>query len=102
MLWWAFFYKIPINATATLVRDSGWAWKSQSGGIIHLGYNGIACTPAQAGAVNAAVAYVYVGPGISAQGDAAILDQYLADSNWSQYASKLHTWYSYSGIYKTT
>ena len=71
-----------------------------SGFIYHFGYNGIACTPTQANASNGRVSKIYVGPGESQAGDQAILDQYLADSAWSAYSSKLATWWSYDGPYK--
>ena len=71
-----------------------------NGFIFHLAYNGIAGTPTVVGADYSKVSKVYVGPGESQAGDQAILDQYLADSAWSAYASKLATWWSYEGQYK--
>ena len=65
-----------------------------SGGcILHLKYNGVACTPTCAGASFARLTKVYVD-------SQAVLDQYLADSNWSAYASKLDLWSNYNGPYK--
>lgn len=59
--------------------------------IIHLKYNGVAGTPANL--QNAGMAKVYVD-------SQAILNTYLADSNWSQYSSKLDLWSNYNGSYK--
>ena len=73
-----------------------------NGFVYHLGYNGIACTPTQAGASFSRVSKIYVGPGESQAGDQAILDQYLANSAWSAYASKLDLWWNYDGPYKET
>lgn len=39
---------------------------------------------------------VYVGDGSSAAHDDAILQTYLADTNWAHYSSQLDTWYNYS------
>ena len=68
-------------------------------GILHLGYNGIAGTPAQL--INGSVAIIYVGSGESQAADLAVLNRYLADPDWTQYASKLDIWYNYNGEYKT-
>lgn len=38
---------------------------------------------------------IYVGDGSSATNDDAILADYLADTNWSTYSSRLDTWYNY-------
>lgn len=38
---------------------------------------------------------IYVGDGSSATHDDAILADYLADTNWATYSSKLDTWYNY-------
>lgn len=72
-----------------------------SGAIVHLGYNGVAATPAQVNASQANLSKVYVGDGSSQAADEAVLALYLADSNWSQYSSKLDIWYNYNGDYKT-
>ena len=74
-----------------------------SGAIFHFAYNGIACpVDKMAGNGNNVTALMknisklYVGPGESASGDQAILDQYLADTDgWANYASKLDTWWNY-------
>lgn len=76
---------------------------SPSGTIMHLGYDavtngGLPCTPGQACADYAYLTNIYVGPGDSS--DDAILQMYLDDDNWGQYASKLATWSSYNGKYK--
>lgn len=59
--------------------------------IAHLKYNGVAGTPANIRI--AAVSKVYVD-------SQAVLNQYLADSNWSQYSSKLDLWENYNGEYR--
>lgn len=74
------------------------------GAILHLGYdastnNALPCTPEIASASFARLSKIYVGIG-NASADSAILNKYLADSAWSQYSSKLATWYSYNGTYK--
>ena len=38
---------------------------------------------------------IYVGDGSSAEHDDAILADYLADTNWATYSSRLDTWYNY-------
>lgn len=68
--------------------------------IMHLGYAGIAGTAANCAASAPWITKIYVGDGSSASHDNAILAQYTADSGWSAYASKLDTWYNYSGEYK--
>lgn len=68
--------------------------------IMHLGYNGIAGTPSVCAASASWITKIYVGPGESEAGDQAILDQYLADTNWAAYSSKLDLWYNYTGKYK--
>lgn len=72
------------------------------GFIWHLGYNGIATTSGKIHASSAKVSKIYVGDGSSQAADQAVLDQYLADTNWAQYASKLDLWYNYNGTYKTS
>lgn len=71
------------------------ARQQADGAILHLGYNGIACSPIQASADLSRVYTIYVGDGSSAEHDNAILAQYTADSEWSAYTSKLNTWYNY-------
>ena len=71
-----------------------------NGCLLHLGYDGIACTPAQCTASSSRLAKIYVGDGSSQAHDQAILDQYLADENWTPYASKLDLWYNYHGEYR--
>lgn len=62
--------------------------------IAHLGYNGvITANPETARFGN--IGNIYVGPGNSQAEDEAILNQYLANSNWANYTSKLATWWSY-------
>ena len=79
---------------------------SSSGAIVHLGYdtvtnNELPCSIRQAGADYSRVSKIYVGDGSSQAHDQAILDMYLADSNWASYSSKLDLWYNYNGDYKT-
>lgn len=76
-----------------------------NGAIIHLGYdaytnNAVPCAPTIAAANSSRVTKIYVGKGNSAAEDNNILSVYLNDSAWSQYSSKLDTWYNYSGDYK--
>ena len=78
---------------------------SPSGAILHLGYDtvtnsGFPCTPGQACASFSYLTNIYVGPGDSS--DDAILQMYLNDDSWGQYASKLATWSSYNGKYKNS
>ena len=78
----------------------------KSGCIVHLGYNGIGSTPgmifktSNGSIVTTRISKVYVGTGESQAGDQAILDQYLADTDWAAYSSKLDLWYNYTGTYK--
>lgn len=73
----------------------------KSGGIIHFGYNGIAVPVSRITAssylttVMNRISKIYVGSGESQEADQAVLDQYLADTNWTQYSSKLDIWYNY-------
>lgn len=61
--------------------------------ILHLGYNGvIALTDAGTIAADRA-SKIYVD-------SQAVLNQYLADSSWSAYSSKLDLWENYNGEYK--
>lgn len=77
------------------------AWNGyRSGAILHLGYNGVAGTSARCGASEANITTIYVGSGESQAADQAVLNQYLADPDWAQYASKLDLWYNYNGDYK--
>lgn len=64
--------------------------------------DGIACSATVAGVSNSRVAKVYVGDGSSQANDQAVLNMYLADTDWAQYASKLDLWYNYTGEFKTT
>jgi len=66
-------------------------YTGHTGTIVHLRYNGIAGTPANMRI--ARIDKVYVD-------SQAVLNQYLADSNWSSYSSKLDLWDNYTGIYK--
>ena len=66
--------------------------------ILHLGYDGVASTVEYI--KPACFAKIYVGDGSSQAHDQAILDQYLADENWTPYAPKLDLWYNYHGEYR--
>ena len=71
--------------------------------IVHLGYNGICCPVeylATSSVINSNIAKIYVGDGSSQASDQAVLDQYLADTDWANYSSKLDLWYNYNGEYK--
>lgn len=79
----------------------------KSGGILHLGYNGIALqftslssSDSYRNNIMERITKIYVGDGSSQEHDQAILDQYLADSAWSAYSSKLDLWWNYDGPYK--
>lgn len=48
----------------------------------------------------ARVLKIYVGDGSSEEHDQAILNQYLQDADWAEYASKLDIWYNYHGEYR--
>ena len=52
---------------------------ASAGAVLHLGYNGIACSPTTACADYSRITKIYVGDGSSTSADQAILDQYLAD-----------------------
>lgn len=73
----------------------------RTGTVLHLGYNGMACTADQAVASNGSIDVIYIGPGESEAGDQAIIDTYyLTDPSWASVSGKLRTWYSYNGTYK--
>ena len=85
------------NGYAVVYNSSVWCI---NGLIIHLGYdtvtnNALPCTPGLVSAGGDRVAKIYVGKGVSASADNAILAKYIADSDWAQYSSKLDTWYNY-------
>lgn len=74
---------------------------AKSGCIFHLGYSAKVTSPASYFKVNSSnISKIYVGNGSSQAADQAVLDQYLADSDWAQYSSKLDLWYNYTGEYK--
>lgn len=68
--------------------------------MVHLGYNGIACSSATLSNNYTYITKVYVGDGSSQAADEAVLALYLADSDWSTYSAKLDIWWNYQGIYK--
>lgn len=76
---------------------------TQTNIIVHLGKNGISFDLATTGRGTlfcSIVEKIYVGSGTSQAADQAVLNQYLADSGWSQYSSKLDLWSNYNGAYK--
>ena len=79
----------------------------KSGGIIHFGYNGIACPTSNisdssySATILNRLSKIYVGDGSSQEADQAVLDLYLADPGWATYSDKLDLWYNYDGEYKT-
>ena len=88
-----------LEVGGTISGNDNVNYQTSGSWIVHLSYNGVACAPGRL--LMTRVSTVYVGPGESEAGDQAILDEYLADTNWSAYSSKLATWSSYSGQYKT-
>lgn len=79
-----------------------WA-NTQTNIIVHLGKNGISFDLATTGSGTlfcSLVEKIYVGPGTSQAADQAVLNAYLADAEWSAYASKLDLWSNYNGDYK--
>lgn len=91
------------NGQITNAHANGMFLSPTNNVIVHLGYNGICCTPSQlatATVINNKITKIYVGDGSSQAGDQAVLSQYLADTDWAAYSSKLDLWYNYSGEYK--
>ena len=71
--------------------------------ILHLGYDDVAGTPADAtvnGGNGRRLYKIYVGDGSSEEHDQEVLNKYLANESWSAYASKLDLWYNYHGEYR--
>ena len=87
---WGTFNKALVYDTADPSTDT----------IVHFKYNGIAGTAANAKASFSEMTKFYVGDGSSQAADQAVLDLYLADTDWAAYSSKLDLWYNYSGPYK--
>ena len=91
------------NGQITNAHANGMFLSPTNNAIVHLGYNGICCTPSQlatATVISNKVTKIYVGDGSSQAGDQAVLNQYLADTDWATYSDKLDLWYNYSGEYK--
>ena len=86
---------LEVKGTITGEWLNNQTYTSDGNCIIHLGYNGIAGTASNCAASANWNTKIYVGDGSSAAHDDAILQQYLADTNWAQYSSKLDTWYNY-------
>lgn len=71
--------------------------------ILHLGHTAVvAARPAKFKLGTSAK--VYVGPGLSQEGDEAILELYRQDADWGPLVTsgKVATWWSYNGQYKET
>ena len=88
------------SATAVIYANGSAPTSCAVGCIIHFGYNHkVTATPNQVMSSNAntrnRIAKIYVGPGESQAGDEAVLAEYLADTDWSAYSSKLTTWWNY-------
>lgn len=64
-----------------------------SNAIMHLKYNGVAGTPTVLCASFNTLSKIYVD-------SQTVLNAYLADAEWSTYASKLDLWSNYNGDYK--
>ena len=98
------FVEVLGNSESNLLPVYG-ATVCVSGCIVHLGYEGKI-----SGNVNSVissstntrnrVSKIYVGDGSSEEHDQAILQEYLADSDWSTVSSKLDIWYNYHGEYR--
>ena len=72
-----------------------------SDAIMHLGASNVMVSNPTCVNANAAnLVKIYVGNGSSQAADQAVLDLYLADTNWQAYSSKLDLWYNYNGQYK--
>ena len=96
------FMEVIGSMTDTRLMYSSTWQEVKTGAIIHLGYNGVAATPTQVMGGNASyLSKIYVGDGSSQAADQAVLNLYLADTDWAQYSSKLDMWYNYNGDYKT-
>ena len=68
--------------------------------ILWLAYDGIFdAYPARVPMSNVTMAYV--GDGTSRQHDNDVLSQYLENTDWAAYSTKLAIWYDYNGEYKT-
>lgn len=82
-----------IIGTNSAACDNGFIWHFAK-------TDGIACSPTIASVSNSRVSKVYVGDGSSQEADQAVLNMYLADTDWAQYTSKLDLWYNYTGEFK--
>ena len=92
---------IEVMGTVTRPFDGG-SYHPKHSWILHLGYNGVATsTPSEVEASNSYLTKIYVGDGSSQAADQAVLDLYLADTNWTSYTSKFDLWSNYNGDYKT-
>ena len=101
------FVEVMGSFIGRMIMSTGNTRYIKYGTKIHFGKSdGMACTAAQARAEAQEITDIYIGPGESEEADQAIIDTYYLngeDPSWANYASKLHTWYSYvqsNGKYK--
>lgn len=89
------FIEVGGTITGYPIQNGSSAAHIGSDCIFHLKYSGIACTPSQIelDRGNTRISKVYVD-------SQSVLNQYLADSDWAQYSSKLDLWSNYTGEYK--
>ena len=100
------FIEILGQATGQVLYGSNGGTAIKNNGIIHIGYDGKTnLTASNIFASNYIIGRqnvkVYFGDGSSQAHDQAILDQYLADSDWAARSTQLDTWYNYNGPYKS-
>ena len=97
-----------LEITGTISRSNGalfYNTTSSNNVIVHLSQNSVppiqtfGINNAHGGIINS-LSKIYVGDGSSQSADQAVLNKYLANSDWSQYSSKLDLWYNYTGEYK--
>ena len=71
--------------------------------IVHLGSSSVAVSPnlLTSANINDKIDMIYVGNGSSPESDQLILDRYMSNPDWAQYANKLDIWSNYNGVYKT-
>ena len=96
---------IEIGGNVILTSGSGRMFQNGTvfhadGAILHFPKPEVVCSPSVCNASFNRLTKIYVGDGSSQAHDQQILDAYLADENWSSYASKLDLWYNYHGEYR--
>ena len=98
------FVEIMGSATITIIgnTNSNTAHRCMgSNATIHFGSSSvIAATVIGNSYALGRIGKVCVGSGTSRSSDETLLASYQADSSWSNYTSKLATWYDYNGEYK--